>query len=425
MSEEIMDSDNEKDIDEDCKKISLMFVDSLFNKINKEINEIRDPLNSKAKDFFLKKPKKTIQEQLKPSIKTNSQKDKKTITNYKNKNASVGKAPIHKKTDYNNRNNSRTKIFNSSSKNLKNNNKDSNSNISKINIRDLNKRKKTYVLMNKNYKAKKESEKEKKMYQEKVKLLENRIIALKKHENDIHKRMHYIDLKQTYLEKRKKEKNDMKQALLSYDIEKRNELELKRKTIKNKKYNLDKQLKESLEKTKLNKMKNYENLKKEKKLLLSKINENNNKIEEYGKVTVNKIKKEREQIKRNEKKKLKILGKSVDNYYLGTCQDNVQETNKLKDKLKNLEKLETKYLYKLNETRKSFIKNNSEGVCFFKIKMSPLKKLDLDKYLEIMPLNGKEINKKKRIPKTTSSLDTHKNIHDKKSNNSFNGNVIK
>jgi hypothetical protein len=216
------------------------------------------------------------------------------------------------------------------------------------------------------------------------------------------------------LNKKKKEKDDMKQTLLSCDIEKKNELDLKKKAIKNKKDNLDKQLKESFEKSKLNKMKNYENLKKEKELLLRIIKENNNKIEEYGKVTVNKIKKEREQIKKNEKKKLRILEKSVDNYYLETCEDNMQETNKLKNKLKNLEKLETKYLYKLNKTRKSFIRNNSEGVSFFKIKMSPLKKLDLDKYLEKLPLNGKELNKKKRIHKTKSSLDTHKNNHNNK-----------
>ena len=286
------------------------------------------------------------------------------------------------------------------------------------NIRDVKKGKKTYSSINNNFLAKKESEKEKKIYQEKVKLLENRIIALKKHDDEIRKRMLFNDMKQTYLDKTKKEKNDLKQTLLSYDIEKRKQFDLKKKATKNQKNILNKQLKESKEKTKLNKMINYEYLQKEKQLILSKINENNTKIEEYGKMTVNKIKKEREQMKINERKKFKKLGKSVDNYYMETLEDNKQETNKLKNKIKALEKIEARYISKLNQTRQRINKNHSTGVGLFKTKIPPIQKLDLDNYyLEIAPFISKEKNVKKRNHKTTLSVDNKNktfNYSDKK-----------
>ena len=43
-----------------------------------------------------------------------------------------------------------------------------------------------------------------------------------------------------------------------------------------------------MEKSKITKMKDYENMQKEKKLALSIINENNNKLEKYGKRNVKK-----------------------------------------------------------------------------------------------------------------------------------------
>ena len=158
-----------------------------------------------------------------------------------------------------------------------------------------------------------------------------------------------------------------------------------------------------MEKSKQTKIRNYEYMQKEKKLVLSKINENNNKFEEYGKGNVFKIKKEREQIKINEVKKLKNVGKSVDNYYMETLEDNIQETNKLKNKLKKLEKLETKYLNRLNQTKQGFMRNNSESVYFFKRDMVPIKKLDLDKQLENNPFSGTTTHK--RTYKNTISVD--------------------
>ena len=292
---------------------------------------------------------------------------------------------------------------NTSVKNIKKSNEPLKiNNNNKSNLRYFSKGKKTYSNMSDNLKAKIESEKEKKLYQEKVKLLENRINALKNHDEEIHRRMHCNEIRKTYLDQKKLEKNNMKQTLLSHDIDKRNELDNKRKEIKERKNSLNKHLKESIEKSKIIKMKDYENMQKEKKLALSIINENNNKLEKYGKRNVKKIQKQRENIKKNEMNKQKNMGQTVDNYYLETCEDNRNETNKLKNKLKVLEKLEMKYMNRLNKTRQGLLRNNSVGVYFCKKDMAPIQKLDLDKHI-----NDRKMFK--RAHKKTSSVDNFKN----------------
>ena len=222
----------------------------------------------------------------------------------------------------------------------------------------------------------------------KKRLLENRITALKNQENQMNKKKKSNEVRQKYLNKKKQEKNDFKQQLLSYDIDQRNALDSKRKEIKERKNQLDKELKQSMEKTKNYKMKNYKKLLNDKKIGLSIINENNQNFEKYGKNNVNKIKKERERTKKIEQMKHKKHGRSMDNYYVESCESNKQETDKLKDKIKKLEKMEDKYLNSINETRQGFLRNNSMGV-YYQRDMTPIKKLDLDKQIE----DGKHIYK--------------------------------
>ena len=463
MSTDITDNSNKEEKVEpktDYKRISLTFVDSIFNQIPQSTNE-KDPLNSSAKEFYSKQPKtqnleqqeKSTQNQPdKPIIQEQSEKpkqeesknsqkvsqtpkkkeipknpvkyDKKSKTNIKNtKKSNVEKSSTAKKNIPNNYNNSykqKKLMLNASAKNINNNknnqnnqNKDLKINKTKSNVRNINKDKKAYSIINENFKAKIESDKEKKLYQEKVRLLENRILALKNHEDTLHRHMHFNDVRQTYLNKRRKEKNDMKQALLSYDIDKRNELDLKRKTIQEQKKNLNKHLKESMDKSKMTKMKDYENMQKEKKLALSIINENNNKIEEYGRENVYKIKKEREKIKNNENKRQKNFEKNADNFYLETLEDNKAETNKLKEKLKKLEKLEIKYMNSLNKTRQGLLRNNSQGFYVFKKGMAPITKLDLDQQME-KPFQNKERTMYKKNQKNTASVDNLNKFYNKK-----------
>ena len=289
------------------------------------------------------------------------------------------------------------------------------------------KRKKTYSSLSKNYKAKKESEKEKKIYQEKVRLLENRILALKYHQEEIHRKKHYNDVRQTYLDLKKKEKSDMKQTLISYDIDKKNELDLKRKQIRDQKNSLNKHLKESKENEKINKMQDYQNLQKEKKVVLARINQNNSQYEKYGKGNFNKIKKEREQSKQSGLRRQKSLGKKIDTYYYETCEDNKHETNNLKSKLKRLEKLEIKYMNSLNKARKDMFGNNLERNVLFKREVIPIQKLDLDKQFEIMPYSINIKDYKKKNNKTINvSVDIPNKINiNENKNDKINSNSVK
>lgn len=421
ISEEIARPNNE------CKRVSMAFVDSIFTEVFAKIVD-KDPLNSTAQDFYSKQPQKEMPPPEKTPLKSppsptnnidkkdepkniSNTENKSTTKEKPNKNSNIPKSTTTKKNNYNNSYKEKMLMNNTSQKTInknKSNNKITKNTNNKSNVRNLNANSKTYSSINENFRAKVESDKEKKLYQQKVRLLENRILALKKHEDLIHRRMHCNDVRQTYLNQRKKEKDDLKQALLSYDIDKRNELDLKRKHIREQKSSMDKHLKESMEKSKITKLKDYENMQKEKKLALSIINENNNKFEKYGKGNVKKIKKEREQIKKNETKKIQNLEKTADNLYLETYEDNKLETNKLKNKLKKLEKLEMKYMNSLNKTRQGLLRNNSSGLYLNKKDMVPITKLNLDRQMD-KPFAPKDKAKNKtmykRNHKNTTSVD--------------------
>jgi hypothetical protein len=466
MSQEKNGENNENcDIDElDIQNISLFFVDSLFNENLKKFKS-KDTINSKVTELKSQsikqsnkdnhKLKSKIDKHLPPSSNQEPKKITKIIKN-RNKNDKIGataketlsknnqnketkekssksKSKNNKITNSNNSYKEKKLNYNISVQNISRTKKVINANNTSINNKpNVNgkikyKRKKTYSSISKNYKAKMESEKEKKLYKEKVRLLENRILALKYHQEEIHRKKLYNDVRQTYLDLKKKEKSDMKQTLISYDIDKKNELDLKRKQIRDQKNSLNKYLKESKENEKITKMEDYQNLQKERKVVLARINQNNSQYEKYGKGNFNKIKKEREQIKQIGLKKQKSLGKKIDNYYFVTCEDNKHETNNLKTKLKKLEKLEIKYMNSLNKARKDMFGNNLEGNVLFKREAIPVQKLDLDKQFEIMPysINVKDSNKKNnRNANVSEDIHNKNNINENK-NDKINSNSVK
>jgi hypothetical protein len=461
MSQKNEDNNSKSDIDgdeKDIEEIGISFVDSLFNKVLNKFKP-QETLNQKAKDFYSQKPKQSNRDQLKNSFNKNplpsslsiqgipkkveinlkpkinsktSNVEKPTSSKSKHKNESnekiiKSKEKNNKMINTSNAPKEKKLNYNTSVKNISRTNKDINNN--NTNIRDLSKRKQTHSSVSKNFKASKESEKEKKLYQEKVRLLENRILALKNHQDEIKRKMLCNDVRQTYLDQKKKEKSDMKQTLLSYDIDKRNELDLKRKQIRDQKNSLDKHLKESMEKQKITKMKDYQNLKKEKMLVLAKIYENNNQHEKYAKGNSNKIKKERELIKLNELKKQKTLGKKKDNYYYENCEDNKHETDNLKNKLKKLEKLEIKYINKLNKSRQIIFGNKLEGNILFKKEVITVQKLDLENQFVMRPFssNDRAINKKNNNKFINISVDiqSKNNINENKNDNIKSNNINK
>ena len=377
MSSEEISPNNNENMGE-TEKVSHLFVDSLFQDVQTKIHDDVDPLNAKRSSIQVREE----QNKNKPSSSSNIKTPKKKLFENQliNTKSSKNTRYTHSSADKNSYKYPKKINNNSSQKDLFAHSK---YNLSKNNAKKSGKSfKNTYGAINEKYKAKQESEKEKKLYQEKVRLLENRILALKSQEDDMNKKMQSNKLRQNYLNKKKKEKNDFKQTLLSYDIDKRNELDEKRKAIKEQKFQLNKDLKESMEKNKLSKMRNYRQLQKEKKKALTLIDRNNHKFEKYGRNNVDKIKKEREKIKQNEIKKKRKHGKSMDNFYLESCEDNKQETDKLKNKIKKLEQLEMKYINSINKTREGIARNNSVGVYYFKREMTPIKKLDLDEQVE-------------------------------------------
>ena len=375
----------------DYKRISTLFVDSIFEKANQNITA-KDPLNSNIKEYYpnlkkkkeIKIPIKSDASHLKNKEVQNENEKKIPKTNYKH--ASAEKINTFKYNNkYNFQNNPQNLIYNSSVKSIERKNNDINKNNKKINKRNVNKGLNTHSSINRNFMAKMESEKEKKYYQEKLRLLENRISALKNHNEELHRKIANDDVRQAYLEKKIKEKNDMRQALISNDISKKNELDLLKKQIKGTKDNLKKSMKESVEKSKICKMKDYQDLQKQKELAKSKITENKRLYRNYGKSNINRIKLEREEAKKNELKKQRNHGKTIDHYYIETFEDNKLKTINLKNKIKRLEKLEMKYMNNLNKTRKGFYRNNSEHY-LYKKEMIPVEKLDFEKELDNRPL---------------------------------------
>ena len=143
-----------------------------------------------------------------------------------------------------------------------------------------------------------------------------------------------------------------------------------------------------MDKSKMTKIRVYENMQKEKKLALTIINENNNKMEEYRRENINKIKKEREKIKNNENKR-------QNDFYLKTLEDNKAETNRLKENFKKLEKLELKYMNSLNKTRQGLLRNNLQGFYIYKKDMTQITHLDLNQQVEKIFQNKEKLCIKK------------------------------
>lgn len=396
----------------DYKRISVLFVDSIFEKANQNVGA-KDPLNSNIMEYYsnqekikeLKTPIKGDSSHLKNKQmpKANEKKIPKTIY----KHASAEKINSFR---YNNnyyfQDNPQKLTYNTSLKNIDKKNNDTVKSNKKIYKRNVNKGLKAHSSINRNFKAKMESEKEIKYYKEKLRLLENRISALKNHNEELHRKIANDDVRQAYLEQKIKEKNDMKQALISNDISKKNELDLLKKQIKGQKDNRNKNMRESIEKSKNDKMKVYQDLQKQKKLAKSKITENNRLYRNYGKSNINRIKLEREEAKKNELKKQKNHGKTIDHYYLETCEDNKQKTINLKNKIKKLEKLEMKYMNNLNKTRKGFNRNNSEHY-LYKKEMIPVEKLDFEKELDNRPLSRTLYKMNNKYTKSMDNLNRY------------------
>ena len=79
---------------------------------------------------------------------------------------------------------------------------------------------------------------------------------------------------------------------------------------------------------------------------------------------IKKIKNEREKFKeKNERKKNEDINR-INSSYRKTYQNNINETKKLKEELKNLELMEEECIQKLKKTQDYIKKNNDENIRF-------------------------------------------------------------
>ena len=217
----------------------------------------------------------------------------------------------------------------------------------------------SFLKTNLNYKAKQESIKEKKLYEEKVQILRKHIQALQKQQSDLTKKAKKIRENEKNKTKIKNDKESIKKELLSLEIDKRNEMETKKKNIKNKKNEEAKGVFMSKNRTKKDKIKEYKKALIQKKIIKEIINEDNNKSNGINKSLIDQIRTERKTYKQKLFNKKKDYINKVNNSYRITYHNNINETEKLKKELIKLEKLEEEYLEKMKYTQDTIRKNKN------------------------------------------------------------------
>ena len=230
------------------------------------------------------------------------------------------------------------------------------------------------------FKAQQESAREKKFYEEKIKLIHNHIEALKKQQSYLSKKAQKEKEEERYKNKIKKEKQNIKQALLAAEIDKRNEIESKRKSIAQQKIKEQKEMMDSKVRKKNYKLNEYKKAYIQKKEMEKIIIEDNNKNNKVHKLLIDKIKLEREKNRNKLIKEQKNYIDKINNSYRLSHHNNLIETKKLKNELIKLEKVEKQYLQKMKYTQDNFRENKFKKINNVNKKYIKMKSFgDLDK----------------------------------------------
>ena len=200
----------------------------------------------------------------------------------------------------------------------------------------------------KKFKAKLESEKEKKECEEKIKILKNHILAMKRQQENMNKKILLLKNKEEILNNAKKAKEKTKRALYEYKIIKRDELEKKKKNIEKQREEINNGVKESVNKSKLEKSNKYKLYQKEKEELNKKNEINNAKsIIEH----IQRIKAIREINKNISLNRKKLLNKNYNDINEKKFQKNIEKTKLLKEEIKQLLDEQDECLINLNKTK--------------------------------------------------------------------------
>ncbi len=219
--------------------------------------------------------------------------------------------------------------------------------------------------MNDKYKAKLRSYREKKEYQEKVRLMKNHILAMKKQQEDMDKKIKFLKHKEENIINVKKDRENTKKAILEYNNNKKDEIEQKRKNIEKQREIMNKGIKESNLKIKMDKINNYKQLQKERQEVNDKIHDNKEKRSSKIKNQIEKIKMLRENNKNLSLKRKKILNENYNDLNEKKYEDNLEETKLLKLQIKQLQTEEDEFLNKLNRTKERLNTYSSAEKIFF------------------------------------------------------------
>jgi hypothetical protein len=200
-------------------------------------------------------------------------------------------------------------------------------------------------------KAKIKSDKEKKEYEEKIRIMQNHILAMKRQQEDVDKKINFLKHKEENINNVKKEKEINKKAIMELNNLKRNELEKKRKNIEKQREILNKGMKESTQKAKMDKINNYKQLQKEREEVNIKAKDINKKNSYSIKNNIEKIKNTRENNKNYQMKRKKILNKNYNDLNEQKAENNLKRTELLKMQMMKLQTEENECLEKLNRTK--------------------------------------------------------------------------
>ena len=215
------------------------------------------------------------------------------------------------------------------------------------------------------YKANLESLKEKKIYLEKVRYMQNHLNLLKSKEQELHRKVELKKEKEKNLNKKKKEKENIKRSLLSAEIDRRSALEEKKKATMMQKLKTNLGLKMSQDRKINEKIYNYKQAINNKKKTEEKRIENYNKQEKFCHMKIEKLKNEREKNREKNLRKKKDKIMKLNNSYIISYKNNLNETKRLKDELLKLELMEEKHLENLKNTQNYLkITNDNEENTF-------------------------------------------------------------
>ena len=254
------------------------------------------------------------------------------------------------------------------------------------------------------YKAKQVSTKEKKLYEERVKILRNHINALRKQEIELNKKAELAKEKEINKNKLKQEKDHLKQVLLTKEMDRRNALEEKKKIIMQQKIKNDMHLKEQQQKMKNDKLNRYKKVKNDLKKAEERRNENNNKKEHIIHDKIEEIRNERQKMRERSIQRRYVDKNRINKSYQMTYEDNINQTQKLKDELSRLENMEDQYIENIKKTQEFIRKTNDKD----NIRINNFRKI---KFNSLSNNNYSIYYKQKVRPKSTATSMKRRNIN--------------